>query len=166
TDLEFRDFLRKSGLTWDEYIKEVETSLIQQKYVMQKKRPFFETIPEPTDDEIEDFYQSNINDFVAPDMVRFKHIYIDTRNLTSKQERDKAKQQAEGIYIEIQYGTPFDELFIKYLDDKSSRLRAEDLGYLSRNDKRTKELLGKDFFETPGLFHDPQQQFFYPLSSQ
>ena len=146
TDVEFRSLIQQSGLTWDEYIKQMEKVLIQQKYVMQKKKPFFDSIAEPTDAEIEDFYQSNKTAFVSPDIVRFKHIYIDTRNL---EEKDQAQKRAGEIYRELQNGVPFEDLVVKYSDDKSSRYKGGDFGYLRRDDQARKQLLGRDFFEAP-----------------
>ncbi len=149
TDTEFRSLIQQSGLTWDEYIKQMEKVSIQQKYVMQKKQPFFDSIAEPAEDEIEDFYQSNKTAFVSPDMVRFKHIFIDTRNLTEKKEKDQAQNRAEEIYRELQNGIPFEDLVVKYSDDKSSRYKGGDFGYLRRDDQARKQLLGKEFFEAP-----------------
>ncbi|MBA7656568.1 Chaperone SurA [subsurface metagenome] len=149
TELEFKSLIQQSGLSWDEYIEQMKNVIIQQKYVMQKKQPFFESLSELTDAEIEDFYQSNKTAFVAPDIVRFKHIYIDTRNLSEKQEKDKAHQRAGEIYRELQSGTAFEDLVVKYSDDKSSRYKGGDFGYLRRDDQARKQLLGKDFFETP-----------------
>ena len=149
TDSEFASLLQQNGLTWDQFITQLEKTMIAQKYVMLKKKPFFDSIPEPENSEIEDFYQSNKTAFVFPDLVRFRHIYIDTRNLQSKTERDKAGDRAAEIYRELQNGTPFEDLVVKYSDDKNSRYRGGDFGYLRRDDQARKQLLGRDFFEAP-----------------
>ncbi len=149
SDQELRSLVAQSGLGWNEYLDELRKTILQQKYVMQKKRSFFESIPKPTEEEIEDFYQSNKAAFVSPDMVRFKHIFIDTRALGGSDERDKAKARAEEIYRELRNGASFDELVVKYSDDKSSRYQGGDFGYLRRDDQARRQLLGKDFFEAP-----------------
>ncbi len=149
TDQEFRSLLQRSGLTWEAYLDELKKAILQQKYVMQKKKPFFDKIAPPADDEIQEFYEENKTVFVAPDMVRFKHIYIDTRNLTSKDEKEQARQRAEEIYRELRSGASFDDLVVKYSDDRSSRYKGGDFGYLRRDDQARKQLLGKDFFEAP-----------------
>ena len=149
TDSEFASLLQRNGLTWDQFVKQLEKTMIAQKYVMLKKKPFFDAIPEPDNNEIEDFYQSNKTAFVSPDLVRFRHIYIDTRNLQSKAERNKAGDRASEIYRELQNGTSFEDLVVKYSDDKNSRYRGGDFGFLRRDDQARKQLLGKDFFEAP-----------------
>jgi peptidyl-prolyl cis-trans isomerase SurA len=149
TDAEFKSLVQQSGVSWEEYNDQLQKALLQQKYVMQKKRAAFEAVGQPSDAEILDFYESNKTAFVAPDMVRFKHIFIDTRSLADKQEKDKALQRAEEISRELKNGAAFDELVVKYSDDKASRYRGGDFGYLRRDDQARKQLLGKDFFETP-----------------
>jgi len=151
TDAELKSLVQQSGFGWEEYLKQLQKAIIQQKFVMLKKKPFFDTIKEPSAEEIEDVYQSNKTTFVAPDIVRFKHIFFDTRNLNSKEEKDKARNRAEEVYRELRNGASFDELVVKYSDDKSSRYKGGDFGYLFRDDKAKKQLLGKDFFEAPFL---------------
>jgi parvulin-like peptidyl-prolyl isomerase len=149
TEQEFKQLLQQSGLSWDEYVEQLEKAILQQKYVMQKKKPFFDSIAPPSESEIEDFYDANKTAFVAPDMVRFKHIYIDTRNLSSAEEKNKARERAEEIYRELQHGASFDDLVVKYSDDKNSRYKGGDFGYLRRDDQARRQLLGKQFFEAP-----------------
>jgi len=149
TDQEFRQLLQQSGLTWDEYVEQLEKAILQQKYVMEKKRAQFENLAPPSDADIEDFYDANKTAFVAPDMVRFKHIYIDTRNLTSAGDKDKARSRAEEIARELRNGAAFDDLVVKYSDDKNSRYKGGDFGYLRRDDQARRQLLGREFFEAP-----------------
>ena len=59
TDTEFKSIVSQSGLTWDEYLKQLKKAIIQQKYVMQKKRSFLENIMPPTEKEIIEFYEAN-----------------------------------------------------------------------------------------------------------
>ena len=149
TEQEFRQLLQQSGLSWEEYIDQLKKAILQQKFVMEKKRALFEKIAPPKEAEIEDFYEANKTAFVAPDMVRFKHIYIDTRNLASADEKNKARIRAEEISRELRNGATFDDLVVKYSDDKNSRYKGGDFGYLRRDDQARRQLLGKEFFEAP-----------------
>jgi peptidyl-prolyl cis-trans isomerase SurA len=149
TEQEFKSLLQQSGVTWEEYYDQLQKALLQQKYVMQKKKAAFDAIAQPSAAEVLDFYESNKTRFVSPEIVRFKHIFIDTRNLTDKQERDKARDRAEQIDRELKNGASFDELVVKYSDDKASRYKGGDFGYLLRDDQGRKQLLGKDFFDAP-----------------
>ncbi len=148
TDAELRSLVKQTGLSWEGYKKQLRRVILEQKYIMQEKKDFFAKIKQPTDSEIEEFYEENKTLFVSPEMVRFKHIFIDTRNLKSSAERDKAKQRAYEIYKELENGGSFDDLVLKYSDDKASRYNGGDFGYLRRDDLARKQLLGKDFFDT------------------
>ncbi len=149
TDAELKSLMQQSGISWEEYIDQLQKALLQQKYVIQKKKSIFDSVGQPAETEIVDFYETNKTAFVAPDMVRFKHIFIDTRNLSNKEEMQKARERAEEINREIKNGASFDDLVVKYSDDKTSRYKGGDFGYLRRDDQGRKQLLGKDFFDTP-----------------
>jgi parvulin-like peptidyl-prolyl isomerase len=149
TDAELKSLIQQSGIPWDEYMDQLRKALLQQKYVMLKKKTLFDSVGQPTEAEVVDFYESNKTAFVAPDMVRFKHIFIDTRNLASKEEKQKAQDRADEIIRELKNGVSFDDLVVKYSDDKNSRYKGGDFGYLRRDDQGSKQLLGKDFFEAP-----------------
>jgi parvulin-like peptidyl-prolyl isomerase len=149
TEQEFRQLLQQSGLSWEEYTDQLEKAILQQKFVMEKKRALFDKIAPPSEAEFEEFYDANKTAFVAPDMVRFKHIYIDTRNLASGEEKDKARARAEEIARELRNGAAFDDLVVKYSDDKNSRYKGGDFGYLRRDDQARRQLLGREFFEAP-----------------
>jgi parvulin-like peptidyl-prolyl isomerase len=149
SEAEFKSLIEQSGISWEEYSDQLQKSILTQKYVMQKKRAAFDSLGQPSEPEILDFYETNKAAFVVPDMVRFKHIFIDTRNLTDKAEKDKALNRAEEISRELKNGAAFDELVVKYSDDKSSRYKGGDFGYLRRDDQARKQLLGKDFFDAP-----------------
>ncbi len=149
SEAEFKSLVEQSGISWDEYSDQLQKSILTQKYVMQKKRSAFDAVGQPSEAEILDFYETNKTVFVVPDMVRFKHVFIDTRNLSDKQEKDKALQRAEEISRELKNGAAFDDLVVKYSDDKASRYKGGDFGYLRRDDQARKQLLGKEFFETP-----------------
>ena len=149
TDAEFKSLLQQSGVTWEEYNDQLQKALLQQKYVMQKKKAAFDAVGQPSEAEVLDFYESNKTRFVAPEIVRFKHIFIDTRNLADKQERDKARERAEQIDRELKNGASFDELVVKYSDDKASRYKGGDFGYLLRDDPAAQAAPGQGLLRHP-----------------
>lgn len=148
TDQELKTLVRQSGISWDLYKKEIRKVVLEQKYIMMKKRKMFTGIKEPTNQEIQDFYDENKTLFVSPEMVRFQHIFIDTRSLKSSTERDKARERAEEVSKELRNGASFDDLVVKFSDDKASRYSGGDFGYLRRDDAARKQLLGKNFFDS------------------
>ncbi len=147
TDEELKSLVRQSGISWELYQKEIRKVILEQKYIMMKKKNMFSQIKEPTGQEIEDFYNENKTLFVSPEMVRFQHIFIDTRSLRTQAERDKARIRAEEISKELVNGASFDDLVIKYSDDKASRYKGGDFGYLRRDDAARRQLLGRNFFD-------------------
>ncbi len=149
TDAELKTLVQQTGLSWESYKKEIAKVILEQKYIMEKKKSLFQSIKEPSESEIRDFYDENKTAFVAPEMVRFKHIFIDTRNLKTSEEKKKAFERAKEIYNELKNGASFDDLVVKYSDDRASRYSGGDFGYLRRDDVARKQLLGKNFFETP-----------------
>ena len=150
TDTELRSaVLQAYGMTLEEYRSELRKVMLMQKYVVQQKKSLFENIPSPTDEEVEEYYDENKTAFVSPDIVRLRHIFIDTRNLTNKDDREKASERAQQIYREYQNGGKFDDLVVKYSDDQASRYQGGEFGYLRRDDTARKQLLGKEFFDAP-----------------
>jgi len=148
TDQELKTLVRQSGISWDLYQKEIRKVILEQKYIMIKKRSMFTGIKEPTEQEIQDFYDENKTLFVSPEMVRFQHIFIDTRSLKSSAERKKARERAEEVAQELRNGASFDDLVVKFSDDKASRYSGGDFGYLRRDDAARKQLLGRNFFDS------------------
>lgn len=148
TEQQFQDLIRQqTGLSWADYMKELRTQLTQQKYIMQKKQNIFSSVKPPTDREIEVFYRENATRFTNPEIMRFSHIYIDTRTI-SAQEKPKARERAESIKREFETGKKtFEELVTQYSDDVKSRYSGGDFGYIARNDSRAIAVLGKSFFD-------------------
>ncbi len=157
TDEQLKMLVRQqSGMTWADYLKQGKEQLLVQNYIRQKKSGLIDNVKKPTDAEIQEIYNENQHLFINPEMVRFSQIYRDTRNLTS-QEKLKAKTLMEEIYRDLVSGrAAFDELVIKYSDDTKSRYQGGDVGYLARNDVNSKQLLGKDFFNS--VFQTPVGQ--------
>jgi parvulin-like peptidyl-prolyl isomerase len=154
TDEQLKMLIRQqTGMSWADYLKQGKDQLMVQNYIKMKKKSLFENISPPSEEEIREIYNENQHLFINPEMVRFSQIFRDTRTL-SREEKRKALELMEEIYRDFQNGrAEFDELVIKYSDDTKSRYQGGDVGYLPRNDVKTKQLLGKELFnaafETP-----------------
>ncbi len=149
TDDQFRELVvRESGIPWDEYQQEVRERLIQERYILEKKRSVIQDVTPPTEAEIERFYEENATQFSNPAMVRFSHLFVDTRNL-SNQEKQERRERAEELYRRIRSGAAsFEDLIEESLDDAT--FSGGDFGYLLRQDPQSQRLLGADFVE--GVF--------------
>jgi parvulin-like peptidyl-prolyl isomerase len=150
TDAEYRAIVAQNGLAWDSYLTELRKGMIQQRYVARLAPEELQNLAAPTADEINEFYEANKTGlFVQPDLVRFRHIYVDTRSL-DPDERAQARTRADDILRELRNGATFDELVVKYSDDDASRYNGGAFGaYLRRDDRATSQLLGASFFEAP-----------------
>ncbi len=148
TDAELQNLVVSSGTTWDEYLKALKYSQLTYKYASFKNPGAFSKIPQPTDADAKAYYDANKTKyFVWDDTIRMKWILIDTRNLTSKDERDKAAKRADDVYKEFKSGAKFDDLVARFSDDTSSKYKGGEMGWLQRNDATQQKLLGTAFFD-------------------
>lgn len=146
SDAQFRQLVvRESGVAWEEYVQQVRERLIQERYIIEEKRSVIQNVTPPTEAEIRRFYEENATQFANPAMVRFSHLYIDTRNL-SNQEKQERRERAEALYRRIQSGAAtFSGLLDESLDDAT--FSGGDFGYLLRQDSQSQRLLGTSFID-------------------
>jgi peptidyl-prolyl cis-trans isomerase SurA len=147
TDADLRQMVTGTGVVWDEYLKNLKYQVLLANYARAKKKSDLEAVKPASDEELREYYDANKKDFFIDDYVKIRHIFVDTRALTSKEDRDKAAKRADDIAKELRGGASFDELVLKYSDDAATKYRQGDYGYISRADEQRKQLLGKDFFD-------------------
>lgn len=149
SDAQFRVMVQNQlGMTWDDFLANMRKRLVQERFIMEKKRADFMGIKEATDEQVREIYDANATDFTNPQLLRFNHIFIDTRNL-SEAERTQARKRAEDALRELRT-SQFKDVVIKYSDDTASKYRGGDFGYLPRNDAQRQMLLGRGFYD--GVF--------------
>jgi parvulin-like peptidyl-prolyl isomerase len=148
SDSQFRILIEnQANMSWSDYIDQLKKRVIQEKYIIEKKRSMFDNIPQPSEKEIKALYNETATRFTNPESVRFSHIYIDTRNLDND-EKIKARNRAEEIYRKIRSGSAtFEKLAMDSSDDTASKYKDGDAGWLLRNDTQRKTVLGTSFFE-------------------
>jgi parvulin-like peptidyl-prolyl isomerase len=151
TDQELQTLVRNNGINWDEFTKQLRYGLLVLDYVKVKRKATLDAVKPPTDQEALDYYESNKKNFFVNDYVRIRHIYLDTRNLTTKEERDKAARRADDILRELKGGVPFDEVAAKYSEDGPTKYKGGEVGWLARDDAQRQQVLGKAFFDA--VFH-------------
>ena len=151
TDAEYRSLVSETGLSWDEYREQLRKALIQQRYVARVRGDELRAVELPTAADVEAFYEANKTTvFVQPDMVQFKHIFFDTRNVNEASARVAVRERAERVHRELVNGARFDNLVRTYSDDVESHDSGGLFGtYLRRDDQATSQLLGREFFDAP-----------------
>ncbi|MDR1932088.1 MAG: peptidylprolyl isomerase [Spirochaetales bacterium] len=146
SDAQFRTIVQNQiGLSWDEFTATMRKRLIQEKYIMEKKRSYFNDIKDPSDAELRQIYEANATDFTNPQIVRFNQVYIATRSL-SDTEKQLARRRAEEALAELR-SSQFKDVVLKYSDDTNTKYKGGDAGYFARNDARRQAVLGKNFFD-------------------
>lgn len=150
TDQEFRSLVAQTGMSWEDYRGQLGKALLQQRYVTETKAELFRNLPLPDNDAVREFYEQNKTTvFVQPDLIRFKHIYVDTRTLTTPEAREAAHTRANEIVRELENGGNYDDLVVRYSDDNASRYTGGIFGngFLRRDDRSTLQIVGRPFFD-------------------
>jgi parvulin-like peptidyl-prolyl isomerase len=146
SDAQFRVLIQNQmGITWDDFTSTMRRRLVQEKYIMDKKRSYFNDIKDPTNVQIQQIYEANATDFSNPQMVRFNQVFFSTRGL-SDAEKQQARKRADEALAELRT-SQFKDVVLKYSDDTNSKYKGGDAGYLARNDQRQQAALGRNFFD-------------------
>jgi parvulin-like peptidyl-prolyl isomerase len=147
SDNQFRNFIQEQlGLSWDEYVEQITQRLIQEKFVVERKRDMIQNVDRPGSTQIRAFYEENATQFTNPAMARFNQLFIETRNRSDSQIA-AARQKAEELRGQLRSGqATFQELMNDSLDDAS--YSGGDFGFLLRNDPQARNLLGRQFIES------------------
>ena len=140
---------RDTRLTLEEYRERFAAGLVTQRLVAQMRPDWLQEVPSPSEEDLQAFYNLNIQQFVQPDMVLVLHIFFETLGLDDAAVK-QARERAEEALQELRDGVSFDDLVVKYSDDPSSRYSGGELGnrYLRRDDAKVLETLGAAFLQT------------------
>ena len=150
TDAQWRALIQqRTRLTLEEYRERFAAGLVTQRLVAQMRPDWLQEVPSPSEEDLQAFYNANIQQFVQHDMVLVLHIFFETRGLDDAGVK-QARERAEEALQELRDGESFEDLVVKYSDDPSSRYRGGELGnrYLRRDDVGVLETLGAGFLQT------------------
>ncbi len=136
----------QTGMTWQQYQDQIRKRLIQEKYIVEKKGAMIRNVPQPSEAEIRDTYEENATQFANPAMIRFTHIFFDTRGASSER-RAEARRQIDDMNRRITSGRDtFQELVNRAVDDP--KYSAGDFGYLPRGEQQVINALGRSFVDS------------------
>ena len=150
TDDQWRALIqRDTRLTLEEYRERFAAGLVTQRLVAQMRPDWLQEVQSPSEEDLQAFYNGNIQQFVQPDMVLVLHIFFETLGLDDAAVK-QARERAEEALQELRDGESFEDLVVKYSDDPSSRYSGGELGnrYLRRDDAKVLETLGAAFLQT------------------
>jgi len=147
TDAELQSLIKASGLTWDAFTRQLKYGVLVSSYVRTKRKADLDAVKPPTDQECREHYDANKKDFFVDDYLRARQIYLDTRGLTSKDEREKAAKRADAILRELRGGASFADLAAKYSEDTSTKYKGGEMGWLPRDNAALPQSLGRGFWD-------------------
>jgi len=147
TDAELQSMVKASGLTWDQFTRQLRYGVLVANYVRAKRRADLDAVKPPTDQECRDYYDANKKSFFVDDYLRTRQIYLDIRGLTTPAEREKALKQAQDILRQLKAGAAFADLAAKYSEDTTTKYKGGDMGWLPRDTATAAQTFGKDFWD-------------------
>ncbi len=108
---------------------------------------------EITDDNIREYYEENLNRFKHGERVKARHILFKIEGKDRKKAEEKAREGGEKVLERLRKGADFAKLARKYSEDKKTREKGGDLGFIERKDL-SKPLSDKAFSLKEGDISD------------
>ncbi|MEJ2664168.1 MAG: peptidyl-prolyl cis-trans isomerase [Spirochaetia bacterium] len=162
TKNDFVTLLKKQGKSLNEFEDEVRKMKLADKYVRKAKRSYFQNIAAPSNTEVEDYFNNHRKDFTSPEMIRFKHIFINLQGLNA-QEKNDARAKAEEIDNKLKNGGSFDDYWEIFDSSGQKKIGTMVPALLRRDDENSKKIFGADFFNK--LFSLQEKQVSNVLTS-
>jgi parvulin-like peptidyl-prolyl isomerase len=147
SDAELQQYLKNNGVAWNDFQKQMKERLTLISYSRAKRKSMIDSIKPVTDEDAQNYYDSNKAKFFMDDMVTLRHIFIDVRQLAAKDDRDKAARHADDILRELKAGGSFGDLVMKYSEDTTSKYKGGEFGNFFRSDAQSRQLFGPAFFD-------------------
>lgn len=119
TEGEFKKFLAANGVNEPK----LEDLIKQQLAVNQLQEKISSEVPQPTEAEIKNYYESNKEQFTQPEQRQVSHILIGMGDYSNGKDRSEmdAKVLALQVVDKIKSGSDFSELAKQYSDDPGSK---------------------------------------------
>jgi parvulin-like peptidyl-prolyl isomerase len=146
TDAEFAQAIRNdTSMELPAFREQLRRQLLTQKYLQSKKQNIFDTVKDPTEEEIENTYNLAKAEFVRPETVRFSMIQVAFSNNAAA--KASAKETADRLFREIGSNpAKFDEVVLRG-QAPNAGFQAGDAGFLPKN-LEAQQLMGTDFINT------------------
>jgi peptidyl-prolyl cis-trans isomerase D len=89
-------------------------------------------VPQPTQQQIQQYYNDHLSDYQVPEQAKSRHILISAPEGADAKTDAAAKAKAESILKQLQAGGSWTELAKKYSDDPGSKDQGGELGFAQR----------------------------------
>jgi peptidyl-prolyl cis-trans isomerase C len=141
----FQSEMKKSGLTMDQFMANLQRSLRQTKW-MQSQVQGKDAI---TEADAKAFYDANQKDFTNPDLVKASHILFLLPPDATPEQVKAAEKKAKDAIVRANKGEPFAQLVTELSEEPGAKQRGGDLGYFSK-DKMVPEFANAAFAQQVG----------------
>jgi peptidyl-prolyl cis-trans isomerase D len=88
--------------------------------------------PQPTQQDVQQYYNSHASDYSVPDQAKSRHILISVPAGSDAKTDAAARAKAESVLKQLQAGGSWSELAKKYSDDPGSKDQGGELGFAQR----------------------------------
>ena len=126
------DLARKEGLDKDPKIKERLSYFFNELLAMEFVREKVINNIKVSEEDIQQYYNANIEKFKQKESVRARHILIKVPENADAIVREKARKKAEDLLKRVKAGEDFKKLASEYSEDPGSAKKGGDLGYFTR----------------------------------
>ena len=109
-------------------LRDIVDSILAREYYNMKIKPELTV----TDEEINDYYDGHADEFTDPEMVRARHILIRVAPDATPEEWTAAEKKATELKREIDNGANFSKLAKEKFEDRRTKKRGGDLGFVTR----------------------------------
>jgi len=89
-------------------------------------------VPQPTQQQIQQYYNDHLNEYAVPEQAKSRHILISVPQGADPKTDAAAKAKAESVLKQLQAGGSWTELAKKYSDDPGSKDQGGELGLAQR----------------------------------
>jgi Parvulin-like peptidyl-prolyl isomerase len=89
-------------------------------------------LPQPTQQQIQQYYQAHQSEYSVPEQARSRHILITAAPGADAKTDAAAKAKAESVLKQLQSGAKWDDLAKKFSDDPGSKSTGGELGFAQR----------------------------------
>lgn len=107
-----------------------------------------------TDEEMKKYYAEHEGEFVIPEAVKVRHIFVSAHADSTADLKDTARAKVKDLVGQIRKGADFEEIARKHSEDTDSAVKGGDLGYISEGKTNSGEFEKAAFALKPGEISD------------
>lgn len=154
---------RKDGFEKKPETREIVSYLIDQYLAQEYLSKVVGANATSTDEEMKKYYAEHEKDYLIPEAVKVRHIFISAPKDSTAELKDKARVKAEDVLRQIRKSEDFGKIAREYSEDADSAAKGGDIGYITAGQTNSQEFENAAFalksgevstiVETPFGFH-------------